>query len=157
MSWTGGELDTVAVNNTLDRFHDAAAKGDFDAYFSAWTENSVFVGTDATEHWVGDQFKDFARPIFAKGKGWTYKPRNRHVTLIAKGTVAVFDELLDNAKLGVCRGSGVLEKRGEDWKILQYNLSIPVPNDAAQDVVARIKQGASSPAPTPTAPTGAPK
>ena len=49
------------------------------------------------------------------------------------GAGAYFDELLDNAKLGLCRGSGILAKKGDDWKVLQYNLSIPIPNALAED------------------------
>ena len=140
------ELQTVAINNTLDRFHEAASKADFDAYFSVWTEESVFLGTDATERWVGPQFKDFAKPIFDKGKGWTYRPHDRHITLMPGGG-AYFDELLDNAKLGLCRGSGVLAKQGDDWKVLQYNLSIPLPNALAEDFAKRIKDATNAPAP----------
>jgi hypothetical protein len=142
------ERDLVSAEQTLDRFHEAAAKADFDAYFAAWTEDSVFLGTDATERWVGQQFKDFAKPIFDKGKGWTYHPHDRHVTHGPANTV-YFDELLDNEKLGLCRGSGVLAKLGEEWKILQYNLSIPVPNDLAASVAEVIRKGAPAKPATP--------
>ena len=157
IGWTKDDLRSVIINNTLDRFHESAAKADFDTYFAVWTANSVFLGTDATERWVGDEFKDFARPIFAKGKGWTYKPRDRHITMAARGAVAYFDELLDNAKLGLCRGSGVLEKRGDDWKILQYNLSIPIPNDLAEELTGRVRAGGKPAAPPADAPPKPPK
>jgi SnoaL-like domain len=144
--WTKADIVTVAINNALDRFHVAASKSDFDGYFSAWTDQSVFLGTDATERWSGQEFKDFAKPYFDKGKGWTYHPRNRHVTILGDHVTAFFDELLDSEKLGLCRGSGVLVKQGEDWKILQYNLSIPVPNDLAAAVTEMIRK---PPAPAP--------
>src|SRR5205823_4971069 len=44
--WNASDIQGVMINNTLDRFHDAAAKADFDAYFSVWTHESVFLGTD---------------------------------------------------------------------------------------------------------------
>ncbi|MFM9996855.1 MAG: nuclear transport factor 2 family protein [Phycisphaerales bacterium] len=127
-----------SIDAVLDDFHDAAAKADFDRYFSHWTSTSVFLGTDSWERWTGDEFKEFARPHFDKGKGWTYTSRDRKVTLTADKTVAWFDEMLTNEKLGTCRGSGVLLKIGEDWKIAQYNLSVPIPNDIVEDVAKRI-------------------
>src|SRR4051812_8522890 len=133
------QSDASAIAHVLEDFHDAAAKGDFDRYFSHWTDQSVFLGTDATERWVGREFKEFARPHFPKGKGWTSRPRDRHISLVAGGGTAYFDELLDNDKLGLCRGSGVLARQGGDWKVLQYNLSIPIPNDLAEDFAGRIR------------------
>jgi hypothetical protein len=134
------DLEAIAIGNVLDRFHHAAARADFNDYFAAWTEESVFLGTDATERWVGNQFKEFARPHFANTKGWAYRPHGRHISVLKDGMHACFDELLDNDKLGLCRGSGVLAKQGGEWKILQYNLSIPVPNDLAAGVVEAIRK-----------------
>ena len=34
-----------------------------------------------------------------------------------------------------CRGSGVLEKQGKDWKIKHYVLSMTVPNDVVNEVI----------------------
>ncbi|MBL9031179.1 MAG: nuclear transport factor 2 family protein [Phycisphaerae bacterium] len=129
----------------LDDFHDAAANADFDRYMRRWTDRSVFLGTDATERWTGQEFRDFARPHFDQskgGKGWTYHPRARRITAIDQDH-AYFDELLDHAKLGECRGSGVLGWEDGRWKVLQYNLSIPIPNALAEDFAGRIKQHAS--------------
>ena len=47
---------------------------------------------------------------------------------------------IDNDKLGLCRGSGVFRRMEGQWWIMQYNLSIPVPNDLAERVVGMIKQ-----------------
>jgi hypothetical protein len=131
----------------LDDFHDAAAKADFQRYFSHWTGESVFLGTDATERWVGDEFREFARPHFEKGKGWRYVARDRKVTPAPGGQYAYFDELLSNDKLGTCRGSGVLRLVDGEWKILQYNLSVPIPNEMAADVVALIRPAAEPKSP----------
>lgn len=147
-SSANSDTQRAAINGALNQFHMAATKADFGAYFAAWTDESVFLGTDATERWTGQEFKDFAKPHFDKGKGWTYKPHDRHVTILSDNRTAFFDELLDNEKLGLCRGSGVLVKQGDDWKILQYNLSIPVPNDLAAGVTDMIRK-APPPAPDP--------
>ena len=59
--------------------------------------------------------------------------------------LAWFDERLDNASYGETRGSGVLRLTEDGWKIEQYVLSFAVPNDAARDVVAVIRQQAVAP------------
>ncbi|HEV7671623.1 MAG TPA: nuclear transport factor 2 family protein [Thermoanaerobaculia bacterium] len=141
---------TAAVEQVLDAFHAAAAKADEKTYFALFAPAGVFLGTDATERWDKTAFQAFAHPYFAKGTAWTFLPRNRHVDLSADGRVAWFDELLDSASYGECRGSGVLEKIDGAWKVQQYNLTIPLPNDLAKDVVAQIR--AAKAAGTGTAP-----
>jgi ketosteroid isomerase-like protein len=134
------------VARALDGFHDAAAKADLERYFGHMTPEGVFLGTDATERWQGRQFREFCRPYFEKGKGWTYRPRDRHVELGPGGTTAWFDELLDNDSYGTCRGSGVLVLGGDGiWRIAQYNLSMPIPNDLAKPVVKMIREHSAQP------------
>lgn len=138
-------VETAAASAVLDGFHAAAARADEEAYFGLLAPNAVFIGTDATERWDKAAFRAFAHPYFAAGTGWTYTPRNRHVGFSRDGKVAWFDELLDNANYGECRGSGVLEKGDGGWKIVQYNLSVPMPNDIAKDLVARIRAAKKTP------------
>lgn len=130
-----------AIHRLLDQFNAAAARADGPAYFASFTPNAVFVGTDASERWTLDQFRAFAEPYFAQGKGWTYTPTHRHVTFadIPCGCVAWFEEDLQSASYGTTRGTGVVVKGPEGWKIAQYVLTIPIPNDIAKDVVADIK------------------
>jgi hypothetical protein len=40
--------------------------------------------------------------------------------------------------MGVCRGSGVLEKTKQGWKIKQYHLSVTVPNDLVRDFISLV-------------------
>jgi hypothetical protein len=42
--------------------------------------------------------------------------------------------------MGTCRGSGVLEKTTNGWKIKQYVLSITIPNDDVQAVILAKKK-----------------
>ena len=133
------------VGKVLDAYHAAADRADEEAYFGLMAPHGVFLGTDAGERWDKEAFRAFAHPYFAKGKAWTFKPRDRHVDLSANGQVAWFDELLDSATYGECRGSGVLEKIDGAWKIQQYHLTIPIPNDLAKDFVARIRAGKKVP------------
>lgn len=133
--------ETSSIASTLDAFHTAASKADFNGYFSFFAPEGVFLGTDASERWTVEEFKAYAKPSFDKGQGWTYSAIDgkRFITIAADGRTAWFDELLRNEKYGTCRGSGVLRRVGDDWLIAQYNLAFMIPNDTAKDVVALIK------------------
>lgn len=135
------EPGVAAINAVLDGFHHAAAAARFDAYFDAFAPDGVFIGTDATERWTVAEFKAYARPHFDAGHGWTYTPTERHVNVAADGAHASFDERLTNTSLGLCRGTGVLRRVGDAWKIEQYVLTIPIPNALADQVVAQIRSG----------------
>ena len=134
-----GTAEEIAVASILDDFHDAAAQADFDRYFGHFSQDGVFLGTDGMERWTVADFKAYARPFFEPGGGWTYRPRNRHVSFTPAGRTAFFDEMLDNDGLGEARGSGVVVREDGRWKVAQYNLSIPIPNALAERVVALVR------------------
>jgi len=136
---TPGLDQARAVGAVLDDFHRTAANGDFDGYFSHFAAGAVFLGTDASERWTVEEFKAYARQYFGPGGGWTYRPRGRSVSFTPDGGSAFFDELLDNEGLGEARGTGVLVRENGAWKVAQYNLSIPIPNALADDVVRLIR------------------
>jgi hypothetical protein len=129
---------TIRVAAVLDDWHRAAAAADESRYFAHFSPQGVFIGTDATERWTVMQFREWARPHFREKKTWDFKPRDRHIDFSTDGKIAWFDEMLDTANLGICRGSGVLVLAGGEWKIAQYNLSIPIPNAMVNDIVAKI-------------------
>ncbi len=129
-----------AVATVLDDFHDAASEGDGERYFSHFAPDAVFFGTDATERWTLSEFRAYALKRFEQGTSWTYHPRARHVFLAADGDTAWFDEVLVNETYGQCRGTGVLVRLDGRWRIAQYNLTIPIPNEIALDVVEMIRQ-----------------
>jgi hypothetical protein len=134
-------VDTNAareVEAVLDSLHDAASKADGARYFSLYTPDAVFLGTDETERWTLAEFRGYAEPLFAKGRAWTYTPISRHVVMQIGGW-ASFDELLRNAKYGVCRGSGSVRRTDAGWKVVQYNLSVPIPNDQLEEFAGKIR------------------
>ena len=131
---------SVEVARALDAYHEAAAKADEATYLGLMAPTGVFLGTDATERWDREAFRAFVHPYFSQGRGWTFVPRDRRIQLAANGQVAWFDELLDSASYGECRGTGVLEKIDGAWRIQQYHLTIPMPNELAKDFVARIRE-----------------
>ncbi|WP_339929097.1 nuclear transport factor 2 family protein [uncultured Brevundimonas sp.] len=144
---TADTAEQAAVSIVIDRMHAAASRADGADYFAQFTPDARFIGTDSGERWSLVAFRAYAEPFFARGQGWTYVPHDRVVTIapIACRCVAWFDERLDNASYGETRGSGVLRLTDDGWKIEQYVLSFAVPNDAARDVVALIRQQTVTP------------
>lgn len=133
--------DTQSVNSLITSWHLAAAHADFEEYFNIMDENSVFIGTDSNERWNKSEFISFAKPYFAAGKAWDFKPYTRNIMISENGKTAWFDEKLDTW-MGVCFGSGVLENKGSEWKIVHYHLSIAIPNDKTKEILSLIYEQA---------------
>lgn len=129
------EARREAAEVVLNDLHRLASEGDFDAYFQLFTPEAVFMGTDATERWSVEEFRGYA----AASNGWTYRMTERHLFLDEDGGTAWFDERLQNDGFGETRGTGVLVRTPEGWRIAQYNLTIPVPNELARDLVELIR------------------
>jgi SnoaL-like domain len=131
------DSEKTSINSVLDSWHKNAAETNFDAYFGAMTKDAIFIGTDATENWNKEAFMKFSKPYFDKGKAWSFTAIERHVYIGSDKKTAWFDELL-NTQMKICRGSGVLIKVGNVWKIQHYVLSMTIPNDNS-DAVVKIK------------------
>lgn len=128
------------VDQMLDDFHKAAADSNEKKYFSYFTDKAVFLGTDAKERWTKEEFRKYVKPHFKKGKGWKYKKLIRHISIEEDGMIAWFDEKLFNKKYGECRGTGVLLRHGSQWKIAQYSLTIPIPNELTTEITKKIRK-----------------
>ncbi len=126
------------INTLLDAWHQAAANADFDAYFDKMTQDGVFLGTDATENWQNEAFREFSKPYFDKGKAWSFTAVERNIYINSDNDFAWFDELLDT-QMKLCRGSGVLRKESGEWRIAHYVLSIAVPNENVAELI-KIKK-----------------
>jgi hypothetical protein len=127
------------ISNLLDNWHKAAAIADENTYFSYLDTNAIYLGTDASERWTKAAFRTYAHPYFARGKAWSFTARSRHIYFSPDGSMAWFEELLDT-QMGVCRGSGVLQQVNSKWRILQYNLSVMVPNEKMKEVKGLIEK-----------------
>ena len=134
MRRAGKEADVIRI--MLDDWHQAASVADGARYLGHMTADAVYLGTDASERWTLEEFRSFCEPYFQRGVGWTYEPRVRHVSV--QGNVAWFDEQLWNDKYGLCRGTGVLRREAEQWRIAHYSLTFLVPNETAAEVVEVI-------------------
>ncbi len=129
-----------AIDQLMTDWHRAAAVADFDGYFNPMHEKAIYMGTDATERWTKNEFISFAKPFFDRSKrksAWDFKALERHVVISKDGKTAWIDELLEG-HMKICRGSGVLVKEKGTWKIMQYVLSMTIPNDSTREVV-RLK------------------
>lgn len=127
--------DKVDVSAVLDELHDAAAKADWPRYFALYTDDAIFLGTDATERWDKPTFQAYA----GASNGWTYNMTERNIDMTPDGDHAWFDELLVNAKYGTSRGTGVVIRTQSGWKIAQYHLVFPIPNDLAEGITQQIQ------------------
>jgi len=123
------------IGKVLTGFHDAASKADWGTYFNFLSADAIFLGTDASERWTKPVFKEYA----TKTDGWTYRLTERHINLTPDGNSAWFDELLVNEKYGTSRGTGILIRTDAGWKISQYNLVFPIPNDLAAGITQQIQ------------------
>jgi len=125
---------TYAVDKVMNAFHKAASDSDYQAYFSKFSPNAYFLGTDASERWSLEEFKAYAQPVFDAGRGWHYEVVERNVQI--NGHVAWFDEQLNNRHLGRCRGTAILIQTDNGWKVAHHNLTLLVPNEIADKVAA---------------------
>lgn len=135
---TPSEPIKVEIGSIIDQWHKAAAKAEFDTYFSFMAPDAVFIGTDASENWKVPAFKKYAKPHFEKGKAWAFSTLDRTIYLSDNGKIAWFDELL-KTQMGLCSGSGVMTLINGEWKIKHYVLSMTIPNTTAKEVT-RIKR-----------------
>ncbi|MFZ1528991.1 MAG: nuclear transport factor 2 family protein [Ferruginibacter sp.] len=121
----------------LDSFNMAAASADYERYFNYFTEDATFNGTDATENWNKETFKVWAKPYFDKKTTWNFTALVRNIYFGKQADIAWFDELL-NTQMKICRGSGVVIKQGNEWKVQQYVLSTTIPNNHL-DAIIKMK------------------
>lgn len=130
-----------AAAAALEAMHAAAARSDSEAWADRLAPDLVWIGNETSERWDRDAFLGFAAPVFARGEGWVYSARERHVTLAPDpcACVAWFDEVLDSQTYGTARGEGLLVRDGADWRVLRYALSYPIPNDLAEGMTTEIK------------------
>jgi len=103
------------------------------------TPDAVYIGTDATERWQREEMRAWAKEYFEGESAWAFKPYDRHIVIAEDGRSAWWDEKLDTW-MGICRGSGVLTKTSQGWKISHYHLSVTVPNEKIEGFIEFSKQ-----------------
>jgi ketosteroid isomerase-like protein len=121
------------LDEMLTKWHHAAAVADAKTYFNYLADDAIYMGTDATEYWTKAEFQKWAEPWFKRKSAWTIYATQRNIYLSKDKTYAWFDETLV-ARFGPARGSGILIKTKDGWKIQHYNLAMTIPNEVSKQV-----------------------
>ena len=129
-----------AVNSVLDKLHLYASQASGKKYIDLFSDDAVFFGTDISERWPKNDFRSYAMSRFKTGTGWTYYMKERNIYFSDDGKTAWFDEILINKNYGNFRGTGALKIVNNSWKITQYNLLLPIPNDLLKKYSKEIKE-----------------
>jgi hypothetical protein len=77
----------------------------------------------------------WAKPFFDKKKAWNFTSIKRNIYFGKYAGIAWFEELL-NTQMKICRGSGVVVRQGDEWKVQQYVLSNTIPNAKLDSVIS---------------------
>lgn len=130
------KLEKDQVNLLLDNWHQAAATANEEVFYGSMTEDCIYLGTDPSEKWLRDELKEWAKKAFERDTAWAFTPFEREIYTDSTTTNLVwFDEKL-KTWMGECRGSGVLTKTPEGWKLRQYNLAVTITNARIRDFMA---------------------
>lgn len=127
------------LNTFIDNWHLAAATSDEDAFFGSMSEDAVYLGTDATERWSREEMREWSKAYFQRESAWDFKATIRQIYLSDNGEYAWWEENLDTW-MGECRGSGLLQKYPDGWKIKHYDLSVTLPNDKIKAFMELVKE-----------------
>ena len=130
---------SAQLDQLIDDWHLSAAKADFDAYFGLMDESFVFLGTAPGERWEKKDFADFSKPYFDAGTAWDFKATNRMWMYSKNRKTAWFDEDLETWMEG-CRGSGILEKKKGEWRLVYYNLTVLIENEKIKEFIELRKK-----------------
>jgi hypothetical protein len=129
------------VHALLDELHRAAASGDSLRYLALFADNAVFMGTAPDEYFNLEQFSAYVSSRFEGGQGWSYLPSNRNIRLAKDGNTAWFEELVTSQANGIdFRGTGIVIREGKQWRVAQYNFSLPFSNEVWPDVIRLVQE-----------------
>ncbi len=131
------------VEEVVDRFGRMWEDEDMQTFAEIVANDAdlVVVGTDAAEQIVGyETYAELRRRQFASFENVEFNVRNRVIKLGANAESAWFSEEFDlfliaqgnPVSLEGLRLTGGLEKRGDDWVIVQLHTSVAVPGQAAE-------------------------
>ena len=132
-----------AARITLDQFGRMWEDENMDTFdrLIARDADMVIIGTDEGEYVVGyEAFRRTRQQQFDAFENVEFYVKNQHIKLSKMGNVAWFTEMFDlftlaegsPVSLENLRLSGVMEKRGDQWKIVQLHTSVPVAGQAAE-------------------------
>ena len=125
---------------TLDRFHQAAAKAQFEEYFAVRARGRLHRHR-RQRALDGCAVQGLRQAAFRQRDVAGRTPsRTQHHRRRGWQTRLRLTSCWTTPALGRCRGTGVLRLIDGQWRIEQYHLTIPVPNELASEVVKRIRE-----------------
>jgi hypothetical protein len=126
------------LNTFMNNWHQAAATANEELFFGSMTDEGIYLGTDKTEKWTRNEMMKWAQPYFERDTAWAFTTISRDIYLSDDGNTAWFNEKLDTW-MGVCKGTGILVKQSNGWKIALYDLSVTVDNELIQDFIKLVE------------------
>ncbi|MCI5058289.1 MAG: nuclear transport factor 2 family protein [Flavobacteriales bacterium] len=126
------------LNELVNSWHQAASVADETTFFGLMDIDGIYIGTDSSERWLRDDLREWSEKYFKRDTAWHFEPIDREWSYSEDLNVAWWDERLVTW-MGVCRGSGVLEKKNGNWKIMHYHLSVTVPNDKIKQFIELVE------------------
>jgi len=130
------EHDLQGVEKLLDGFLTAYCSRNIEniADLVANEDSFVAYGTDQGEDWYGwESFRNVTEKLFRATTEMDWKRGKTKINFSSDGSVAWFAEELDGTfKVSDAehkcnfRMTGVAERRGDDWVIVQFHRSVPV-------------------------------
>jgi hypothetical protein len=127
--------ENQAISQLIDGLHYAASQADLDGYLGSFTPTGVFMGTDDWERWTRPiTLDEYVKERFKEGIGWTYTSVERQINFAEDGQTAWLDEIIVSEKWGRFRGTGVVTKQNNTWKIAHYSMSVLIANEAFVEI-----------------------
>jgi len=122
-----------AVLNELLRTQESADIEGFSKCF-AQDESTINIGTDIDEIWIGWQaFYNWMKEAIQHELDYTILEKDTRIFIAKSNDVAWYSQLLDTSfetksdplRIEGFRHTGVMEKRGDSWLIVQSHISVP--------------------------------
>jgi len=137
------EVEKVNVKKVVDQFTQIWETMDLDLFLNTIAQDTDMVnfGTDAAERWVGfENLKEAVSQQFAVFDEGKVDIRDQVIKISDTGVTAWFSEITDwylvvqgeAVSMKDCRITGILEKRDDNWVIVQFHTSLPVVGQAVE-------------------------
>ena len=127
------------LDSLVNVWHHAASTANEETFFGMMKPSGIYIGTDASELWTAEEMEEWAAQYFQRDTAWHFTATERNWYFSENRDLAWFDELLDTW-MGVCRSSGVLERKQGIWQLKHYHLSVTVPNEKIKEFIELCKE-----------------